>query len=194
MGVVLLWSGEKNISNRLKPVNLLNPLLLFSSVEDFYSFKVEMVVSSEEELVLLEKKLGSASCYFFWVQQPEESPNLSAEEMNSANKKSAKWRHLNISTSNFHLKNKNQPTFYLSQQDIFFHSKSSTEKSESHHHWHTIRIFPATFSIFQLKNNMVHRLEKPFCHREEQKTKKTSLHPPRFCPHDIWCTNHLFDA
>jgi len=44
----------------------------------------------EEELVLLEKKLGSASCYFFWVQQPEESPNLSAEEMNSANKKSAK--------------------------------------------------------------------------------------------------------
>jgi len=59
----------------LKPVNLLNPLLLFSSVEDFYIFNVEIfcVITVEEELVFLEKNTRLRE--FFWVQQPEEGPN-----------------------------------------------------------------------------------------------------------------------
>lgn len=134
MGVVLLWSGEKNISNLW--IYWIHPYFsLQLKTSTFSKLKWLCHHGGRGTCFLLEKKLGSASFYFFWVQQPEESPNLPAEEMSSsANKKSAKWRHLNISTSNFHLKNK-KPTnllLHLSQQEIFFHSKSSTEKSESH--------------------------------------------------------------
>ena len=134
MGVVLLWSGEK-ISQTCESIESTLTFLFSWRLLHFQSWNGCVIMVEEELVFCWKKKLGSASFYFFWVQQPEESPNLPAEEMSSsANKKSAKWRHLNISTSNFHLKNK-KPTnllLHLSQQEIFFHSKSSTEKSESH--------------------------------------------------------------